>query len=94
MGTLNVNRFTYAVDDHALACLSRTLTALRQEGRVVDVVLVFADEDLTVRITTESVVSIVVLDGAGITDDVAGLLISEYITMGRLRFVCSDPVRR
>jgi len=92
MGTLKVNRSAYAVDDQALSCLSRTLSALRQEGRVVDVVLVFAHEDIIVRITTDSVVSIVVVDGMNITDDVAGLLISEYIMMGRLRFVCSDPI--
>lgn len=71
---------------------SECVQFLTSADSVVDIVLVFAHEDIIVRITTDSVVSIVVVDSTNITDDVAGLLISEYIMMGRLRFVCSDPI--
>lgn len=90
VGTFEVDRCAYAVDDRALACLVRTFSALLQDRRVVEVVLVFDHRDIVVRVTADTLVSIVVVDGVRVTDDVAGLLVSEYIMMGRLRFVGLD----
>ncbi|MEY9951576.1 hypothetical protein [Leifsonia sp. EB34] len=85
MGVLEIDRVRYSIDSNVLACLPEVLTALLGAHKSIEIVLAFSDADIPLRVRSDSPLSIEIESGVDSDEDGAGLLLSEFMMMGRLR---------
>jgi len=85
VGILEIDRVRYSIENSVLSCLPEALTPLLGAHKSIDIVLAFPDADIPLLVRVDSPLLIEIESGVAINEDGAGLLLSEYLMMGRLR---------